>query len=869
MNAYAHGQPAATHLWPIALLRQPTLPALTAILDDPGAARVAWDAWQREPPPARAGDWRDVTLHQLRHVQPGLFRTWQQRALDYFKQFDDIPEQLYHFDQLADLLLAQQAYDDLADLLAAGTLPACAQAEHLRAYLLGVLTCERHALTEATATFEHLLAQPDIDPALRPRVWNSLGVAAQYRGRYDEALGCYQHAYAGFVAQGNTLGQAKARFNLGTTHRHLHELTAAAAAFEDSLQLLDRLDARDWQTFALNGLGLVYTELGQWSEAERIYQRVVTLCQSVADTEGAGIALNNLGELFLFTGRWVEAADALDAAEKLVATPLAHIEVHLNQGLRHAARHDMPAAAARFELAYALAAAHHTVRYQVLALYLHGNILAAQHHDAAALLKYEQALVLVEMLRGQIEHSDVRSHLFSTWQSVYMAAVLTCVRLAQPDAALAVAERARARAFFDLLGAGDAPPSLVPARTPLDAAEICQRLQPGTAALVYFCVEPPKTRPVSDEMAPAGNALASILWPSSTIIGFTVTATGVTAQPLALTPEILEQRAFDHDGRTLSGLTPGDNGQLLTPWTLHIVYDALLAPLLAQVATPGHVTPATLCVVPHGPLHRIPIHALHDARGQDLLRQGYDVVVAPSLSAWLQEPSRHHGGRPNCVFGYAPDLQHAQAEAAAVAQVLGVRAQLGAAARQADLLTAARQARVLHCSCHGTFNRHTPLQSALYLADGRVTAADLLAAGSLPLELVFLSACESGRSDVEGADELMGLVRAFLLGGTRTVVVSLWRVDELSTRILAESFYQAYMIEQQSPARALRLAQMAVRTLTWAGLTQRLVADGLASGEIDGTLARLTAMNATWRTTEPACPLAHPYFWAGFTAVGS
>lgn len=787
----------------------------------------------------------------------------------HFQQTGAVAEQLFHFDQLADGLLAQQAYDDLARLLDTSVLPAVPQAQHLHAYLSGVLACERHRHAEATAVFDSLLDQPDIDPTLLPRIWNSLGVNAQYRGRYDEALHCYHHAHDLFATQGNPLGQAKTLFNLGTAHRHLYDLTAAASAFQHSLALLDQIEARDWQTFALNGLGLVYTGLGRWSEAEQIYRRVASACQLVEDSEGAGIAYTNLGELFLFTGRWAEAAAALQGAAQLVTTPLAQIEVHLNQGLHDAAQQDLPAAVVHFAAAYALAADHDNIRYQVWALYLHGQVLSAQQDDAAALVRYHQALALVETLRGQIEQGDIRSHLFTTWQPVYMAAVLTCVRLGQPKEALALAERARARAFFDLLGHAHTPHPQVPARTPLSADDICHQLPPDSAALVYFCTGAPVTASILPDAGTPHPALASMLWPSSAIIGFTVSRAGVTAQRLPLAPDVLDQRAFDHDGRTLVGLTPGDNGQLLNPWTLPIVYDALLAPLLARLTVPASGDPANLCIVPHGPLHRIPLHALHDQAGRDLLAQGYAVIVAPSLSAWLQEAPPPPPARSDAVFGYAPDLQHAQAEARVVAGLLGVGALVGTRARRSDFLAAASRARVLHCSCHGTFDRRAPLQSALHLADGRVTAADLLAAEHLPMDVVFLSACESGRSEVEGADELMGLVRAFLLGGTRAVVVSLWRVDELATRVLAELFYQSYLGSHQTAARALCQAQLAARTLTWADLVRCLVRTGDRPEAIKQTTDRLAAMNEWWRTPDSNCPLAHPYFWAGFVVVGS
>ena len=90
----------------------------------------------------------------------------------------------------------------------------------------------------------------------------------------------------------------------------------------------------------------------------------------------------------------------------------------------------------------------------------------------------------------------------------------------------------------------------------------------------------------------------------------------------------------------------------------------------------------------------------------------------------------------------------------------------------------------MHLSCHGHFDTAKPLASHLLLADGPLSAADILQSLKLNAELVTLSACETGRSEVLRGEELIGLVRAFLYAGTPAVVVTLWPVDELSTLLL-------------------------------------------------------------------------------------
>ena len=81
----------------------------------------------------------------------------------------------------------------------------------------------------------------------------------------------------------------------------------------------------------------------------------------------------------------------------------------------------------------------------------------------------------------------------------------------------------------------------------------------------------------------------------------------------------------------------------------------------------------------------------------------------------------------------------------------------------------------------------------------------------LRCELVTLSACESGLSTVRRGDELMGLVRAFMLAGAPAVVATLWRVDERSTRLLMERFYRD-LSSGADPATALHRAQIYLRT---------------------------------------------------------
>ena len=95
----------------------------------------------------------------------------------------------------------------------------------------------------------------------------------------------------------------------------------------------------------------------------------------------------------------------------------------------------------------------------------------------------------------------------------------------------------------------------------------------------------------------------------------------------------------------------------------------------------------------------------------------------------------------------------------------------------------------------------------------RLTAEDVLNHLHLECDLVTLSACESGLSRVRRGDELVGLMRAFMYAGAPALVSTLWRVDDQSTHLLMEKFYQEVQAGTGF-AEALKRAQLYLKNLS-------------------------------------------------------
>jgi CHAT domain-containing protein/tetratricopeptide (TPR) repeat protein len=145
------------------------------------------------------------------------------------------------------------------------------------------------------------------------------------------------------------------------------------------------------------------------------------------------------------------------------------------------------------------------------------------------------------------------------------------------------------------------------------------------------------------------------------------------------------------------------------------------------------------------------------------------------------------------------------------------------ASRQTVTGGALRGYRILHFATHGVLDPEQPLLSLLALTQidpaGRpvdgILPAHAIYDLDLPADLVVLSACETalGR-DVPGEGLISGLPRAFLYAGASRVIVSLWPVEDQSTRELMVLFYRGLFAEGLAPAAALQEAQ---RTMVRAG----------------------------------------------------
>jgi CHAT domain-containing protein/peptide methionine sulfoxide reductase MsrA len=173
--------------------------------------------------------------------------------------------------------------------------------------------------------------------------------------------------------------------------------------------------------------------------------------------------------------------------------------------------------------------------------------------------------------------------------------------------------------------------------------------------------------------------------------------------------------------------------------------------------------------------------------------------------------------------------------------------------------------RILHIATHGSFTTNDPENSFLLLGNGQKLNIPIIRtmkalAGT---HLVILSACETGKGgiDKEGL-EVAGMGHYFMLGGAKSVMASLWLVNDPATALLMQNFYTSLSQPNTSKAEALR--QVQIRFIK-RQLTDK-DAKALDRGASDSP-------NRGVRLYRPGQPppdsFEHPYYWAPFILIGN
>jgi len=206
--------------------------------------------------------------------------------------------------------------------------------------------------------------------------------------------------------------------------------------------------------------------------------------------------------------------------------------------------------------------------------------------------------------------------------------------------------------------------------------------------------------------------------------------------------------------------------------------------------------------IPSGPLNNVSFVAL-DYMGKPLI-DNKSVFVVPSASIYemvSQKPFKPSGKALVFSDPHYDDqvlgLPNAQKEGQMIAKIFNQATLYDKKAATEDAFKQQNGPYdFYHFATHGFFNENNPMLSYISLRDsseddGKLFANEIIG-HDLSSDLVVISTCQSGQVKVIGGDEIMGLNRSFLIAGTKTLISTLWNIDDAATYTMMKEFYRRY-----------------------------------------------------------------------------
>jgi len=755
--------------------------------------------------------------------------------------------------------------DGIVGVLCLFALAACATTDEQRFpidYLSGQQAAYRvETAREALPVYQRMGAELErqgrfVDSAV---AYSNAVISAWTLGRLQDALEASQNAVRTAEQSGNSSRLANALTRLGWTYVALGTPGKAIPVFERGALAAKRRFDFQVEATCYDGLASIYRRLGNRGKA-------LGHSKKAAEILGAGVQVANanwrgpgrtralenlernyserlvgLGWSHSALGQWAPAQaafqKALDVAER-IGVPTAMGKAHQGLGNVAARKRNWQVAVGHLTEAIRI---NPQPGFVAAAQGLLGRVYRGMGKLPEAEDALRKSVAGIEDLRSLLGSETLRESFFEDKAETYEVLVLTLLDQGKVTEAFDIGERARARAFLDLLGnrvmlsrgrsesliteeqalrqrinALKAQPEDSPAlRRELELAReayqaFLQRVRQVDREQASLMTVEPLTLPQVQVLMPEGSVLLEyfVTGQGRTIL-WTVERDRIAVVSLPLGRGQVTERV-----QAFRDLIAARERQPDMQRMAQALFDELVRPGLHSRR------PKELLIVPHGALHYLPFQALMPAPGRYLLQET-PLYYYTSASLMQFTRAKKQAGTPTVFALGNPDFQdltlslpYAEREARGIAGLFPDTALVtGKAATKVTSREEIRRHSVLHFATHAEFDEADPLGSSLLLAstggaDARLEVQEIFGL-DLRASLVVLSACETALGKLTRGDELTGLTRAFIYAGTPSVITTLWQVNDRAAYELMQEFYQ-HLKAERNKAEALRQAQLAI-----------------------------------------------------------
>jgi CHAT domain-containing protein/uncharacterized protein HemY len=686
-------------------------------------------------------------------------------------------------------------------------------------------------------------------------VLNNIGNTYEAHGNYELAVKNYERALKYFEELGDKARVAVSLNNIGTIYQKQGDYRSALDYLQRSLKIKEALESKAGIAFSLHNIGEVYRAEGRYDVALDYFQKSLAQYEAIGEkARGQALTLGAMGIVYYLQGDYAKALEYAERATTIASQIDARDvlwEIRTTAGQAYRALKQPAQARRAFEEAIAtieglrasVAGGEQEQQrffenkispyHEMIALLLDQNKPA----EALAYAEQAKARALLDVLRrGRVKitkamtaQEQEQEKKLNNDLMLLNTKISRESQSAQPDQVRLTSLKTdlnRARLEYEAFQT-----SLYAAHPDLKArrGEVRNVTLEETATLL------PETH---------GALLEYAVTEDNTYLFVVTKENGVKQGTLSLKTHKLAIKRKDLADQVESFRQQLAKRDITFREYAGKLYDLLLKPAEAELDGKK-----TLVIVPDGPLWELPFQALQQTQRRYLV-EDHAISYAPSLTV-LREMAKLHPrvkvgadsptllafGNPALgnataepVEGSYRDerlspLPEAEREVKALAQLYGVSSKvyIGPAAREERLKAEAGSYRILQLAAHALLNDASPMYSRVLLAQGMEGAKDdgMLEAWEmmnleLNADLVVLSACESGRGRIAPGEGVIGITWALFVAGSPTTVVSLWKVESLTTTELMLEFHRNLLSARgaKSPvSKAEALQHAAIRML--------------------------------------------------------